>query len=551
MATGDQRRPLSLSLTRRRALQILGALGGGAILSSCGGATPSPTVPTSPAAPTSPPTSSAGGASAGTVTATARTQAASTAARASATAGLRLPNSGAKLPSEQVNLRWLDNGGAKIAFFNEYFATYQRAHPNITVAYQSLPSVEIAKVVPLGIQNGNAPDVFQLPNTITPSQAVREGWVAPLDDVIPNFASWKAAIPGGVLQPGYTLFDGKVYSFPANGTSKEYATLTLYNSDYLSRAGYDPASKPLTWSEFRAAAKKLTAQGQGQYFGLIIGGKEPPQWEGFVRNLAGMAGATGGDVNWKTGEYNYTSDQYLAAIDLLLSLKADGSIFPGSLSLGFQDAQTRVPAGTAAMILNGPWNIAVWRQDNAEFKFNVGSQPVPDSGAPLPLTYGPNGGTFWLNAKSPAKVVAGDLLGYVGSEDGQVALQTLSGAPRTSVYKAANKVTDERSARIFSLYDQQLRLGPDPVIRTADAAQVALEQRSLKPSFGETIQGIYTGQLKDVKAAMQDLQDRSEAELQRAIKAAQGKGAKVSRDDWKFANWDPTKDYTADDYKAL
>jgi multiple sugar transport system substrate-binding protein len=57
--------------------------------------------------------------------------------------------------------------------------------------------------------------------------------------------------------------------------------------------------------------------------------------------------------------------------------------------------------------------------------------------------------------------------------------------------------------------------------------------------------------LHDPKAALKDLQDRSEAELARAIKAAQAKGAKVSRDDWKFPNWDPAKDYTEDDYKAL
>jgi multiple sugar transport system substrate-binding protein len=88
-------------------------------------------------------------------------------------------------------------------------------------------------------------------------------------------------------------------------------------------------------------------------------------------------------------------------------------------------------------------------------------------------------------------------------------------------------------------------------VRNPDIAQVLLEQRAIKPNFWETVQGIYTGQLKDAKAAMKDLQDRAEAELQRAIKAAQGKGAKVSRDDWKFPNWDPLKDYTDADYKGL
>ncbi len=58
-------------------------------------------------------------------------------------------------------------------------------------------------------------------------------------------------------------------------------------------------------------------------------------------------------------------------------------------------------------------------------------------------------------------------------------------------------------------------------------------------------------QIRDIKAALKDVQDREEKELERAIKGVQGKGVKVSRDDWKFPNWDPTKDYTDADYKAL
>jgi multiple sugar transport system substrate-binding protein len=50
---------------------------------------------------------------------------------------------------------------------------------------------------------------------------------------------------------------------------------------------------------------------------------------------------------------------------------------------------------------------------------------------------------------------------------------------------------------------------------------------------------------------MQDLQDRADAELEQAINAAQGKGAEVSRDDWIFANWDSTQDYTEELYKDL
>jgi multiple sugar transport system substrate-binding protein len=72
--------------------------------------------------------------------------------------------------------------------------------------------------------------------------------------------------------------------------------------------------------------------------------------------------------------------------------------------------------------------------------------------------------------------------------------------------------------------------------------------KALTPDFGTTIQGIFSGQLSDPRKAMQDLQERATRELERAISAAQAKGAKVSRDDFKFPNWDATRDFTAADY---
>ena len=73
----------------------------------------------------------------------------------------------------------------------------------------------------------------------------------------------------------------------------------------------------------------------------------------------------------------------------------------------------------------------------------------------------------------------------------------------------------------------------------------------MHPNLGETVQGIYSGQLQDAKKALQALQINSDQELDRAIKAAQAKGAKVTRNDWVFPNWDPTKDYTDAEYRAL
>lgn len=576
----DSRKRMSASMKpfgRRAFIERSLALGlsasaSAAVLAACGRSAPTPTAVSGPT------TVSGGGAAGAAPTATApatapAAQATSTRAGATrvATAGnatvpgganspITILNTGAQLPTDNATLRWLDGSASPRSTFQQaFFPAYQRTHPNITIGYEQATNADINKLVGLGVQNSNAHGCFLQPSSVTPGQMVREGWVRPLDDIIPNYDRWKARFPAGVLVEGITMFGGKTYCCPYL-SNKQHSGLTLFNVPYLQQAGYDPAAKPLTWEDFRAVAKKLTEQGKGTYYGLIIGGQQTDQLEGFVSILAQVAGASGGTTNasgfidWKTGQYAYTSDQMLAALDLLLALRADGSIFPGSLSLGGPQARDQFSQGVAGMILQGAFNIPQWQKDVPQFNFGVGSPPVPSGGARGTITYDPGAATtVWVYAKSKVPEIAGDIFANFTSVENQRALVALTGGfPPPLLLKASDLValgTRERQA--YKLFDGQMRLAPTPVVRNPDVAQVYLEQKRPTPDLGQTIQGLYTGQLRDAKAAMKDLQDRAEAELQRAIKAAEGKGAQVSRDDWKFANWDPSKDYTEADYAAL
>ncbi len=486
---------------------------------------------------------------------------AASSARAGATAvpavtakDIKIVDTGAKLPTDQVTFHWLESGpGPKGTFLAQFFDAYQAAHSNVKIDFQELPWANISQVVPLGIQNGNAPDIFQLPPAVSGAQAVSQSWVTPLDDLIPNIAEWKKGFPSGAFIDGITMYNGKTYSLPLS-SNKRYDTLTLYNLDAMQQAGYDPAAKPFTWDEFRAAAKKLTAQGKGQYYGLMLEGKDTTRFTAWVNGLAQMAGAAGGQMNWKTGQYNYTSDQWLAAVDLLLAIKADGSIYPGALSLNAQQARALIPAGKGAMILQGPWNIPQWKQNSPDFKFGVASQPLPNSGTPMPLNYGPGGSNlYWLFSKSKLGAVAGDIFHQLGTLPIQTLFATEDGISDPAIFPQAlaQAKLDAEQHKAAALFDQQLRLAPSPEVRNPAVSTALQEMHHLTPDIGEIIQGIYTGQLTNAKQALQDLVDRSNKELDRAIKAAQAKGAKVTRNDWVFPNWDPTQDYTPADYNTL
>ena len=466
---------------------------------------------------------------------------------------IAIPDSGADLPDEDVTFSYFNSGDFKGVFFRQYFDAYHEAHPNITVEYQGISGAESGKIIPLGIQNGNAPDCFQALPNVSGAQMVEEGWVRPLDDIVPGFEEWKQNFPETALVKGVNVFDGKLYSLPYV-SGKQYGTLLYYNTEYMERAGFDPASAPLTWEAFRDAAKKITEQGQGSAYGFIIGGEQVGRLDQVVSNLAELAGAHGGSMDWLTGEYAYTRDEFIAAIELLLAMQDDGSIFPGSISINAPEARAQFPQGAAGMIMQGTWNIPQWIADAPDFDFGVSSTPIAGPADDAHISYGPGPSIpMWVNAATKYPEIAGDIFHYLGSEDGQRAFATLTnGSDRPMLDSAiASAPLDDRVRTAYDLFDTQMRVHPSPSVRNPNIELVFREQKRLSPNLGETVQGLLAGQLSDPRAAMQDLQDRADAELERAIKVVRDSGADVSRDDWVFPNWDPAVDYTNAMYEEL
>ena len=79
-----------------------------------------------------------------------------------------------------AKFRWIDSGDQKAVFFKKFFENYGNAR-DVDVIYDPLPWNEIAKVVPLGVRNGTAHDVFVLPRNFSLADAVSEIGGAKLD----------------------------------------------------------------------------------------------------------------------------------------------------------------------------------------------------------------------------------------------------------------------------------------------------------------------------------------------------------------------------------
>lgn len=458
-----------------------------------------------------------------------------------------------------ARFRWIDSGDFKSSFYRAFFPAYSEAR-GIEVVYDALPWNEIAQVVPLGIRNDTAHDVFALPQGVAGSYAVAEGWVRPFDDLIPEFESWKAGFPEGAFIEGLNVFDGKTYGMPITDARSTSAHL-LFNRQLMADAGHDPEATPLTWDTFRDAARKITENGKGRAFGFIIGGNQLGRWRDTVRSLASMAGTVTGDadfytgIDFKTGEPAFDSDDFVGAIELLLAMKTDGSVFPGVMSINAPQARAMMPQGVAGMILQGPWNIGEWEANNPDFDFGVAPTPAPE-GATGNLIIGQlatGGNTMWIYRNSENPQVAADIFHYLGTPEGQMKWGELAGVGDPPIFPdaRANAPYSERSKAALAMFETFIKIGPNPMARNPALAAVSRNFREPTPNLAQLVQGLFTGQLSGVKEQLVKLNSDTNAALDAAFEAAQAEGAEVSREDLVFPNWTPGQDYVAADYAAL
>lgn len=464
-----------------------------------------------------------------------------------------IPDAPSGFPAGDVTLRLVDSNDTKAPYWEAFFDAYQAKFSNVTCQYDGLPWNRIEEVVPLGFRNGSGHDLIQLPASITLAQAVSEGWVAPLDDAVPNAAEWRAALPDTLQVEGVQVFGGKLYQVPL-ATDQRYQQAVHYNKQLVNDAGFDPQSEPLTWDTFREAARKVTEAGDGQAYGLILEINQPGRLSMWVEYMARIAGLPAtGNILQPSGEFIHTSDEIVEAIELLLAVQSDGSLFPGSNSLTAPECWPRVVRGNAGMVFAGPWVTVQWENENPDFEFGVGALPAPGTGEPAAVGYIPFGAdALVMSASSQVKEVAGHVLSYVTSLDGQTRWGEITGVGNPPMHDEAREASaaeySEQARACLDLADTMTAL-PQPAIVNPDVALVAQREVAPSPNFGEVIQSILVGEVTDIRGALADLKDRHERARDAAIQeAATRDGSTATRQDWVFANWDPTRDYTTEDY---
>jgi multiple sugar transport system substrate-binding protein len=261
---------------------------------------------------------------------------------------------------------YIDSGKALVAQFNQ-------EHPDITVAYRSIPWTNWYQTFLTAIGSGTAPDL----STGAGYQAVQlydQGAILPIDDVIEQ---WKA--------------NGKLDDFLPNTVDilkydNHYVALPwgidirvwYYRKDLFERAKLQP---PANWQEFKAAAQALTDPKADQY-GLVTGGDT-----GGSHLLLTLMFNNGGGLFTEDRKLDLSSERNLESLNFLADLVKNHDVYPASAGYTSEDALSAFTQGKAGLILSNPGLSG--RFPKIADKFGV---VKPPSGP-----HGQQGTIFWVN----------------------------------------------------------------------------------------------------------------------------------------------------------
>ncbi|GAA3598580.1 sugar ABC transporter substrate-binding protein [Nonomuraea rosea] len=452
-------------------------------------------------------------------------------------------------------IRWWDHFQPLKPLNERIFAEFGKANPGVRVEHEVYNPNEMGQALQLAFKSNQIADVHSVAGLgLSEAALVADGWLAPLagQDAI------RAKLPADSLLEGLHVFDGKLYTFPLF-SPRQYSTLNWFNRELVEKGGGDPDKGPATWDEFRSLAARITKDGGGRAYGWIQGLQFQERMQVHVIELAMSAGAqfamaagglnTMGLVNPRTGEYAFEGDPFVQALEFLLSLVRDKVVFPSSTSLDARTARARWATGVAGMFFDGSWNIGVVNGQFKRFVDKVGVGPVPSPDG-KPVLYGaPASGQLFVSSQSKHVEQASQLLARFTGPGYSKELATFMDQVPLDLEAVATANVHPTYKRAVELFGTTVRLAPSPVARNPAIAQVLSEMKEPRPTLGEITQGILSGEITDVRKALREFTGKLTAERERATRVVSGKGVKVSLDDWKFANWQPGEDYTAEMYQ--
>ncbi len=315
-----------------------------------------------------------------------------TRALAAATALATLSSTGARADDVTLTYAMWDANQAPV--YRQCAERFMSAHPGVRIEIKQDSWDNYWTTLSTGFVSGTAPDVFVNHLSRFPEFLANGVMVDLTDRIAADKVDMKAYIPG--LAETWNK-DGRQWGLP-----KDWDTIALvYNKKMLADAGLKAEDlQNLDWNpkdggSFEKALARLTVDASGKR-GDEAGfdkskvasyGWATSSSDGYGQNQWSFLAASNGfrpiDEAWGT-HYNYDSPALAETLTWLRDLAREKGFALGQEQTGKLQATALFSAGKAAIVPDGSWNIASYRDSGVEFGF-----------APLPK--GPEGRKSMFN----------------------------------------------------------------------------------------------------------------------------------------------------------
>ncbi|MFH9180049.1 ABC transporter substrate-binding protein [Streptomyces albogriseolus] len=276
-------------------------------------------------------------------------------------------------------------------FFEEEIAAFEKKNPDIDVVPHDAFPCQDPKTFDAKLAGGQMEDVFYTYFTDA-RHVVDIGQAADLTPYVKELKSYSTIQEQ--LRDIYTV-DGKIYGIPRTG----YSMGLIYNRALFEKAGLDPDDPPATWEEVRAAAKRITALGDGVVGYADYSAQNQGGWH-FTAELYSQ----GGDVVSADGKKaTVDTPEGRAVLRTLHDMRWKDESMGSKQLLVINDAQQMMGSGKLGMYLAAPDNIPILvKEKGAEYK-NIAIAPMPGGKATLV-----GGDGYMVNKKAtPEQIRAG------------------------------------------------------------------------------------------------------------------------------------------------
>jgi multiple sugar transport system substrate-binding protein len=311
-------------------------------------------------------------------------------------------------------------------------------NPGIQIDARIVPLAQINTEFTKAISSGSVPDVVLFGGESMAAYSSQNAF-EDLTDLLKN-----SSVKFGDYYPGARAagtWGGKIYGLP-----RAVNTLALYyNADMLAAKGVKP---PSTWSEFSAAAAKLTEPGKvyGAAFSAI------QSEEGTFQFLPWLYQAGGSPERLDTPEAR-------AALQIWVDLVQKGYASKDVVTMRQYEATNTFISGNAAMVEGGPWELPRLEKD-AKFKWGVTLLPMKDDKRIQASSLGDYMLTIPKGARNKAE--AFKVIEYMQSDEVMATAWDSGRMPP----RAGVKATSTKFAGELAVFQEQMRYakvrGPHP-----------------------------------------------------------------------------------------